>query len=144
MTPVDIGDTQGTLQAQKTFETLPDTPRDTCMSLHSCCLFTKRLSPYSVIHKAAGLTVPSHSMILPGTTPINPEQSRWLEQVSEVVPTGECLASGFVNTAASYRSFLKKLPTGTIPRDCSQLTASGMEWWNDGIIPVKLSNGREP
>ena len=36
----------------------------------------------SVIHKAAGLTVPSRSMILPGTipeTPISREWSRWLE-----------------------------------------------------------------
>ena len=24
------------------------------------------------------------------------------------------------------------------------LTASGMEWWTDGIVPVKSWNGREP
>ena len=35
---------------------------------------------YNTIHKAAGLTVPSRSMILPGTipeTPINCEWSQW-------------------------------------------------------------------
>ena len=43
------------------------------------------------IHMAAGLTVPGHSMILPGTIPESPishEWSRRQERVSEVVPTG--------------------------------------------------------
>ena len=47
---------------------------------------------YNVIHKAAGLTVPGHSMILPGTipeTPISREWSQWLEQPLGVVPTGK-------------------------------------------------------
>ena len=40
-------------------------------------------TPNSTIHKAAGLTVPGHSMILPGTipeTPISCEWSWWLER----------------------------------------------------------------
>ena len=47
---------------------------------------------YSAIHKAAGLTVPGHSMILPGTipeTPISREWSRQLEWPLGVVPTGK-------------------------------------------------------
>ena len=45
---------------------------------------------YSAIHKATGLTVPGHSMILTGTIPETPtshECSCWQEQVCEVVPT---------------------------------------------------------
>ena len=52
---------------------------------------------YSAIHKAAGLTVPSHSMILPGTipeTPVSREWSQWLEMVQP-------LANSFVNSAVS-------------------------------------------
>ena len=45
----------------------------------------------SAIHKAAGLMVPGHSMILPGTIPETPISCEWScqqEWVSEVVPTG--------------------------------------------------------
>ena len=44
----------------------------------------------SAIHKAAGLTVPGSSMILPGTipeTPISCGRSWWLEQPLGVIPT---------------------------------------------------------
>ena len=47
----------------------------------------------------------------------------------------------------SYGLFPKKAtrrndppPPETVP----PLTASKMEWWNDGIVPVKPWNGREP
>ena len=53
------------------------------------------------IHKATGLTVPGHSMTLPGTFPENlltHVWGQWLEQ-SEVIPTTpRTLASGFVNS----------------------------------------------
>ena len=48
------------------------------------------LKSNSTIHKAAGLTAPSRSMILPGTipeTPISREWSRWLQQPLGVIPT---------------------------------------------------------
>ena len=58
---------------------------------------------YSPIHKAAGLTVPGHSMILPGTipeTPISHEWSQWLGRPLGVVPTADRMpTSGFVNSA---------------------------------------------
>ena len=60
---------------------------------HSCWqLFREQLVTNSAIHKAAGLTVPGCSMILPGTipeTPISCEWSQWLEQPLGVVPTGK-------------------------------------------------------
>ena len=60
---------------------------------------------YSPIHKAASLTVPSHSMILPGTipeTPISREWSRRLELPQGVIPTaGRTPTGGFVNSAVS-------------------------------------------
>ena len=60
-------------------------------------------TPNSAIHKAAGLTVPGHSMILPGTIPethISCEWSWWLEQPLGVVPiAGRTPTGGFVNSA---------------------------------------------
>ena len=53
-------------------------------------IFFWRGASYSAIHKAAGLTVPGHSMILPGTiseTPISHEWSPQLERPQVVVPT---------------------------------------------------------
>ena len=58
----------------------------------------------SAIHKVAGLTVPGRFMILPGTipeTPISREWGWWLEWSLRVIPAGECLASGFVNSSVS-------------------------------------------
>ena len=40
----------------------------------------------------------------------------------------------------SYRPFSKKLLAGTNPRGRSPLTASRLEQWNDGIVPVKSFN----
>ena len=37
--------------------------------------------PYSAIHKAAGLTVPGHSMTLPGTIPENILSHEWGQQL---------------------------------------------------------------
>ena len=57
----------------------------------------------STIRKAASLTIPSGSMILPGTipeTPISREWSRWLERPLGVVPTaGRTPTGSFVNSA---------------------------------------------
>ena len=73
------------------------------------------LSLYSTIHKAAGLTVPGRSMILPGTipeTPISREWSRRLERPLGVVPTaGRMPTSGFVNSAVTAL-FTKPLASG--------------------------------
>ena len=59
----------------------------------------------SPIHKAAGLTGPGRSMILPGTipeTPISREWSRRLERPLGVVPTaGRTPTGGFVNRAVN-------------------------------------------
>ena len=66
---------------------------------------TTMLLLYSTIHKAAGLTVPGRSMILPGTvpeTPISREWSQWLEQRLGVIPTaGRTPTGGFVNSAVN-------------------------------------------
>ena len=58
----------------------------------------------SAIRKAAGLTVPGHSMILPGTVPETPISHEWepsTGMVSEIVHTGECLAGTFVNSTVN-------------------------------------------
>ena len=70
----------------------------------------------SAIHKPAGLTVPSRSMILPGTipeTPINREWSRRQERVSEVVPTGRTPGRQLVNSAVT--ALLTKPPAEPFP-----------------------------
>ena len=58
----------------------------------------------SAIHKAAGLTVPGHSMILPGTipeTPISHECSRdWNGPWGRFQP-GRTPTGGFVNSAGN-------------------------------------------
>ena len=59
---------------------------------------------YSAIHKAAGLTVPSRSMALPGTIPGNIFSHEWgwqLEWSLRSFETGERLAGSFVNSAVS-------------------------------------------
>ena len=65
------------------------------------------------IHKAAGLTVPNRSMVLPGTipeTPISSEWSRWLEWPPGVVPTaGRTSTGGFVNSAVKPRWFIRPI-----------------------------------
>ena len=45
----------------------------------------------SAIHKAAGLTVPGHSMTLPGTIPENLLSHEWGQRLewSEVLPTAD-------------------------------------------------------
>ena len=56
----------------------------------------------SAIHKAAGLTVPGLSMILPGTIPetsISREWSRWLERSPDYVLYSGRPYGGFVNSA---------------------------------------------
>ena len=58
--------------------------------------------PSSTIHKAAGLTVPGHSMILPGTIPeipISHEWSRQLERPPDHILYGGRPYGGFVNSA---------------------------------------------
>ena len=67
--------------------------------------------PYSAIHKAAGLTVPGHSMILPGTipeTPISREWSQRLEHPPDHVLYGGRLYGGFVNSAVYMRMITEK------------------------------------
>ena len=67
---------------------------------------------YSPIHKAAGLTVPGRSMILPGTIPetsISREWSRRLERPLGVVSTaGRTPTGGFVNSAVTFLRFMHK------------------------------------
>ena len=65
----------------------------------------RSLHTNSVIHKAAGLTVPGRSMTLPGTIPENLlscEWGQWLELSLRVVPAaGRMLDGDFVNRAVS-------------------------------------------
>ena len=69
------------------------------------------LETCSATHKTVGLTVPGHSMILPGTIPETTISREWSRRQEGVVPTGrsfqlgERLAGGFVNSAVRRMTF---------------------------------------
>ena len=88
------------------------------------CVVSLSVTSYSAIHKAAGLTVPGRSMILPGTIPEN------LMTVLFTKPP----------KSHSQKYWWQEQPPEAIP----PLTASRLEWWNDGIVPGKSWNGKEP
>ena len=49
-------------------------------------------------------------------------------------------AAGSLVTGHSQKSHELEPPPEAIP----PLTASGLEWWNNGIVPVKSWNSQEP
>ena len=74
-------------------------------ALHLYITWLTLLSFYSAIHKAAGLMVPGHSMILPGTIPETPISHEWswrLERPLGVIPTADRTPTGsFVNSTVT-------------------------------------------
>ena len=87
------------------------------------CIFTNRAIHKvgnRAIHKAAGLTVPGHSMTLPGTIPENLLSHEWGQRLewSEVLPTtGRMLDSGFVNSTIILKYFIFNGARGLLPSD---------------------------
>ena len=91
---------------------------------------------YSTIHKAASLTVPGRSMILPGTIPetsISREWSQWLERPLGVVPTGKNAYRQLCESIHKAASWWQERPQRPFPY-------SRLQGFS-GIVPGKAGNG---
>ena len=70
-------------------------------------MHTSTQAIYSTIHKVTGLTVPGHSMLLPGTIPETLISHEWEPPAGMGLwgcfQPGEYLADGFVNSAVNFQ-----------------------------------------
>ena len=114
--------------------------------------------PNSTIHKAA-----IHCSAGSWKVPQRPFSIDSFTTFSGIVPgkARNGSASSFVNSTVTalftklpaplQLAVPKKLPSGTTPRGCSSRHSHSqpmghfsVEWWNSGIVPIKLWNGQEP
>ena len=105
-------------------------------------LFTKPSAPNSAIHKAAG-----QAFFLVGTTPPPPRPFQLPAPFMAYGSFRNCTrqnhgmarnhkANGFVNSAVSYGCSQKSHQQEQPPEAIPPLMASGLEQWNDGIVPA--------
>ena len=100
------------------------------LNVPNICIY-EWLVTSSAIHKAAGLTVPGRSMILPGTipeTPISREWSQQLEHPPDHVLYGGRPYGGFVNSAVRIQR-LCEYPTVSVASEGVKLQ------WNNRVFP---------